>query len=254
MKSLRLDFIFSAPTTMMPLLAVPRRLLLLRSFATSSSTESFFSYNSGRARRRRQRALWKRREEERYRQMSFDPKDEVDRRTVRDILFPDPHRDETKKREWSLPSLNRLRPAMVKAWGEYRSTWEGFSSPGFLVEDKKADDSASTAQPNLEAKGKEVYDNAKRNADFLQKEAMDLRQTVRETTGIHSTEDLKRVAAEWMKLMTTCLQEFMVGYRKGRDDEVEKMLTQYFQEMEKEMDQPKRRKRKRRSTAQKLRF
>jgi hypothetical protein len=33
-----------------------------------------------------------------------------------------------------------------------------------------------------------------------------------------------------MKLATDCLREFMAGYRQGRDQEVEKMMNEYFQE------------------------
>jgi hypothetical protein len=75
---------------------------------------------------------------------------------------------------------------------------------------------------------------------------LELRKEVRERTGINSSEDLKRYAAEAMQLMSTSLKEFMAGYRKGRDDEVEKMLTEYFQDLKKKFSKPRRRKRKRR--------
>ena len=42
--------------------------------------------------------------------------------------------------------------------------------------------------------------------------------------------------SESMRLATDCLKEFMAGYRKGRDEEVDKMLHKYFQELNWEED------------------
>jgi hypothetical protein len=55
-------------------------------------------------------------------------------------------------------------------------------------------------------------------------------EQAKDTTGIHNTEDLRMVAEDMMRLATQCLKEFMAGYRQGRDDEVDKMLNEYFQE------------------------
>lgn len=97
-----------------------------------------------------------------------------------------------------------------------------------------------------ESKKDEISANVQRNVDFVKKESTKLRDEVRERTGIHTTEDLRQVAGDMMKLASACLKEFMSGYRKGRDDETEKMLTEYFQELEEKVNKPKRRKPKRR--------
>jgi hypothetical protein len=39
-----------------------------------------------------------------------------------------------------------------------------------------------------------------------------------------------------LRLANECVTEFMKGYRLGRDDEVDKMLTQYFQELDEAAD------------------
>lgn len=78
----------------------------------------------------------------------------------------------------------------------------------------------------------------KRNFDFVQKEGSYWKSRAQDETGIHTKEDLKKWAGDQMKLASECLSEFMVGYRKGRDDEVDKMLHQYFQENE-EQDEKK---------------
>lgn len=85
----------------------------------------------------------------------------------------------------------------------------------------------------------QVEDNVQKNAQFVRENAQELLQHTQDRTGIRSTEDLKELAAEWMKLATECLKEFMAGYRKGRDDEIDKMLHEYFQDEEKEESKAK---------------
>jgi hypothetical protein len=127
----------------------------------------------------------------------------------------------------------------------YKSTWDGFfTSKGFIVEHKE--DEGLDLKENIHEKTQEVKGNVKQNVHFLAQESDSVRQKVTEATGISTKEDLRRVAAEMMRLAANCVNEFMSGYRKGRDDEVEKMLTQYFQEIETAANKPKRRKIKRR--------
>ena len=57
-------------------------------------------------------------------------------------------------------------------------------------------------------------------------------EEAKKQTGIKNTDDLKAFAAEQMKLANTCLKEFMAGYRKGRDEEIDRMLHEYFQDGE----------------------
>lgn len=170
-----------------------------------------------------------------------------DTRTVMDLIFPNPYKNEplppnTKK--WPT-TFSGWRRAFAKTWDMYRWTWRGFfTSRGFLVEDEldkkfieenKKDETKLTTSPD------EVIENVRRNAEFAKEEALKIRATVREKTGIESKEDMKRWVAAGMKLFSECVKEFMAGYRKGRDDEVEKMLTQYFQNLEEQANKPKRR-------------
>ena len=53
---------------------------------------------------------------------------------------------------------------------------------------------------------------------------------------IYTSEDIKKVAEDILQLVTDCLKEFMAGYRKGRDDEIDKMLNEYFKEEEEKND------------------
>lgn len=133
----------------------------------------------------------------------------------------------------------------------YRSTWNGFwTSKGFFVEDPKQVEQdrndAENMDQTLSKKKNEIVENVKRNVEFVSTESDNIRKQVREATGIDSKEDLRKFAGDMMKLASECVQEFMAGYRKGRDDETEKMITQYFKDLEEEANLPKRRKRKRR--------
>ena len=53
-----------------------------------------------------------------------------------------------------------------------------------------------------------------------------------DATGISSREELRAWVGEQLKLATACLTEFMKGYRSGRDDEVDKMLHEYFKDLD----------------------
>jgi hypothetical protein len=219
----------------------------------STKTTSFFSYTSGRARRRRQRQELYRKHRMHIRQ----PGDEgsiisrmnvtEDKRTIRDLLFPVPDFGHKPKPEPPRRRLTFMEYCSIfrQAWIEYRASWDGFwTSQGFLVEDSNTK-SSDEFKKTMREKQKEVEANVKRNVKFLKRGAAALQKEVSERSGIQTTEDLKRVAAEGMKLMTECVKEFMAGYRKGRDDEVEKMLNEYFQQLKKEAEKPKRRRPKR---------
>jgi hypothetical protein len=217
---------------------------------------SFFTYNSGRSRRRRKRQqlVAQRREsalEERV-AASPPPKEEEDTRSVRQIIFPQPFEHmvvpDDYKMHWPT-SLSMWRQALTKSYSQYIETWDGFfTSPGFIVQSKDDDVQINAKELQLVAENRrtEITANVKRNVDFVKEEREKLREKLRETTGIHTTEDLRRVAGDMMKLASECVKEFMTGYRKGRDDETEKMLTEYFQELDEKVNKPRRRKAKRR--------
>jgi hypothetical protein len=172
-------------------------------------------------------------------------------------LFPEPKYDDGSavppqhRIRWP-KSFGEWRDALTGAWSDYRSTWRGFlTSRGFLVEDPDEKmQNQQDRQTRRDEALRSIKDTARKNVDLLRSEAESLRARTREITGINSKDDLKRWVGNVLQLFTDCVKEFMVGYRKGRDDEVEKMLTEYFQELEKSsaatVDRPKRRKRKRR--------
>jgi hypothetical protein len=69
-----------------------------------------------------------------------------------------------------------------------------------------------------------VRRNVRRNSKLLRKGALSLRKQVREQTGIRTQEDVRRVATELMTLVSQSLQEFLGGYREGRNLQVKRMM------------------------------
>ena len=55
-------------------------------------------------------------------------------------------------------------------------------------------------------------------------------------TGVSTKEELREWVGEQLKLGTACLSQFMRGYRKGRDDEVDRMLHEYFKDLDKQTE------------------
>jgi hypothetical protein len=187
-----------------------------------------------------------------------------DTRTIMDLVFPNPYKGyppPPNAIQWPT-SVTEWRDRLRKTWDLYRWTWRGFwNSKGFMVEDEldktlpipsynnnstnrdattttvsssslssssMNDDSNSTTAPDPN----EIIANVRRNAQFIKEEAVSLGDRIKQTTGIETKDDLKQIVAGAMKLFTECVNQFMAGYRKGRDDEVEQMLTQYFQTLE----------------------
>ena len=239
---------------------------ILRECRKLSSSPSFFSYTSGRARRRRE--LQQSRRQRKLRKTSAlelrdnykdNNDDDEDTRTVSDILFPNPYKDEPNPYATSgqgFESFASFRKVFSLAWIEYKGTWKGFfTSSGFLVEDKPEKTTANAeeekvnpVEPELETEivktGKKIQKNVQRNVTFLRQETDTLRKEVEERTGIRSTDDIKALARDVMRLASDCVAEFLAGYRKGRDDEVEKMLSEYFKDLQEKADKPVERKRR----------
>ena len=74
--------------------------------------------------------------------------------------------------------------------------------------------------------------NLQKNISTIQQEAPKLVQMGQQVTGISSREELRAWVGAQLKLGTACLTEFMKGYRSGRDDEVDKMLHEYFKDLD----------------------
>ena len=166
-------------------------------------------------------------------------------------------------------------PTFRLAWREYRQSWEGFwTQRGFLVLTKEElaeqerkereergddqdpveennDDRDDYDENNNDKKKKKKDDNdkedtldmmqrnARRNFRGVKTMALMIRKQVREKTGIQSSGDIMALSRYFMEQFTEVIQQFMAGYRKGRDEEVEKMLTQYFQGLDKNQNNKK---------------
>ena len=124
----------------------------------------------------------------------------------------------------------------VGGWQDYMWTWRGFwANPGFLVRDpldEEEDDAKKDQQEKQKGIEDTIEDNVKRNTAFLKDEAQNAKTQFQDATGIRTMADVKEYAAKGLQLATECVKEFMQGYRKGRDEEVENMLTKYLQEFQ----------------------
>lgn len=134
--------------------------------------------------------------------------------------------------------------ALSRAWEKYLWTHEGFLIAekrrdvrgNILPDDEKMEDDgdgvASTVQDRAAEAASQVSSNVQKNVETLKDEAPKLLKMGQQLTGISTKEQLREWASDQLKLATECLGEFMNGYRKGRDDEVDRMLHKYFQEIE----------------------
>ena len=169
-----------------------------------------------------------------------DREERDDGRTWRTILFP-PAYDDGSNPDPPVPwpkSPQAWYLAFGKAWVVYRGTWEGFLSN---MSPKPKEEEAVTIQEQKDVENsatmtQKIADNASQNIEMTQEEGGKLLEEVKSKTGIYSLEDVKKLAREMMKVATAMLREFMMEYRKGRDEEVEKMLHEYFQEEEEKED------------------
>jgi ElaB/YqjD/DUF883 family membrane-anchored ribosome-binding protein len=169
------------------------------------------------------------------------------------VLWPQPHGSaaridlkQQQRQSRRIPRFSDFR----RAWALYKETWEdgisGRPSAAKLerlkreelarkLAEAEADVEASTVSlkeggisDERERQLKEIGDNAARNIRLIRKDAQQLLDQAKDRTGIHTQDDLKAVAAQMMQTVTECIQEFMAGYRQGRDQEIDKMLNEYF--------------------------
>jgi len=180
------------------------------------------------------------------------------------VLWPRPHGDPVQKSVSSFSNLRQRIPTvgqLKKGWALYKETWEdgitgvpttgkvdrpttiggvgesnnsGGASSSFSSMDPSSSPSMVVAN---EEQLRDIGDNAAKNLHIVRKDAQSLLEHTKETTGIRTQEDMKALASEAMKTATECIREFMTGYRKGRDTEIDKMLHEYFQEEEKTQEQ-----------------
>mmetsp|Transcript_23393 Transcript_23393/g.50735 ORF Transcript_23393/g.50735 Transcript_23393/m.50735 type:complete len:398 (-) Transcript_23393:68-1261(-) len=157
------------------------------------------------------------------------------------------------KRTYEIPkTIEGWKTVLRKTWHQYYDTFEGWETADEREEREReerrakgiADEDVIDAEEEdvvyeleidedaIKRKQREITDNFGRNVNVLSSTGRDLVQQAKDTTGIRTKEDLQRWAGDQMKLMTACLSEFMGGYREGRDEEVDRMLNEYFKELD----------------------
>lgn len=153
------------------------------------------------------------------------------------ILWPstiDDHEDDSKQN----PSSDRRLPTwkqIKNGWKMYMETWEdGLRGEPSAEKLRLRAESQATKERGLSNKiedgasgssVEQIQDNVSRNLRDMREDAEGI---IEQAKG--SKEDIQKIAADAMRLATECLQEFMTGYRHGRDQEIDKMLNEYFQE------------------------
>jgi hypothetical protein len=140
------------------------------------------------------------------------------------VLWPSPH-EEPPSWMQSMRNLPRTKD-FRRAWKEYKSTWAAGLRGDAPVEGEENDDTSEELDINTD----KLRQNLSQNVTAARGEAQQLVERVSNRTGIRNQQDLRKFATDMMKLATDCLREFMAGYRQGRDQEVEKMMNEYFQE------------------------
>lgn len=178
------------------------------------------------------------------------------RNDIKSSLFPrtipDPKSLNDKNQKIQYPkTFAGWKRVFMCAWKNYKFTWEGFRGGGSDNDEEdesqtKNQETKSGMETMIDEQRETVTNNVERNTEFIQKEAPRFFDFVQQETKIYTKEDLKQWAGEQLKLATLCVNEFMGGYRSGRDGEMDKMLNEYFQEEEDEADEDLGRRRKRR--------
>jgi len=172
------------------------------------------------------------------------------RQKIRAALLVEPYADQVGSinlsKRTSYRSIAEWMIILQKSWSAYKETWEGFSdnitgSGAYdqnSYEEKEKDDNNEPVfdtDAMIKTTG-DLSDNAERNVKALKEEGFRTVEVIKEATGVRNKRDFKAWAATQIKLTSVCVNEFMTGYRKGRDDEVDKMLNEYFKEIDEKVD------------------
>ena len=118
-----------------------------------------------------------------------------------------------------------------QTWAMYKETWGGSANgKNFVDQDGQEKEGSKGIDEEIVRHGRTMKSNLEKNLEFTKREGAALLEETKTYTGIHTKDDLKAFAAEQMKLANACLKEFMAGYRQGRDEEIDRMLHEYFQD------------------------
>lgn len=191
--------------------------------------------------------------------------DEESSDSIYKILTGRPQEDpsdyvEEGRKKYVLPkTLEGWKTFVRDVWTTYYNTFQGWETEeerierereerrtkGLPVDDADGEDETETVyeieydEDALRRKQKDITDNVGRNLNIAHSTGQDLLEKAKEKTGIRTKEDLKIWAGEQMKLATACLSEFMGGYREGRDEEVDRMLNEYFKDLDENDEEEK---------------
>lgn len=191
--------------------------------------------------------------------LNTSDKKEEDPRGWKLLLGEDPLPDMFKDVEEELLEEKQKRPPrnaqeVLEAFREtgrlYMSTWDGFFSnyeekePGETntretQEEKEKEEEPLFDEKEFMERRRDIKKNVKRNVETLREEGSHVLEAAKEYTGIRDKVDLKKWAMKQLVLANECVASFMKGYRKGRDDEMDKMLHEYFQDIEDLVDDEK---------------
>lgn len=152
---------------------------------------------------------------------------------------PQPNPPEVQKKLESKYRKISLAMAIPEVWDQYKMTWDGFFDNHNKQKIKKEDEEEGNNnydykdfidEEELTRKQRDIRKNIKRNVKVLREEGGHALEKAKTITGIRNKNDLVEFSMEQLKLANECVGEFMNGYRKSRDDEIDKMMNQYFQE------------------------
>lgn len=167
-------------------------------------------------------------------------------------IFPSPQPDPIERRKADeIENQNKkrrtIREGLALGWRDYKLTWEGFFDN---LKEKKDKDSTTTTSTRIsdgvesilqnidEEKiiqgQKDIQKNVKRNIKVIKNEGAEVIEAVKDFTGITTKEELTRWVMVQLKLANECVAEFMKGYRTTRDEEIDKMMNEYFKDFDEE--------------------
>ncbi len=135
--------------------------------------------------------------------------------------------NENKKKSHETFFLFKLWNVTTKSWQDYKETWGFFDKTNEEKTEKGTtlNDITMPSLDDIQERQKDVQQNFKKNIQTIQQDLQTAKQTYQ-----NESEEIKEWVGQQIKFANQCVGEFMKGYRKGRDDEVEKMLHDYFQD------------------------
>ena len=172
--------------------------------------------------------------------------DERDK-SIFSILGANPQPDPPELQQVKLARKRKLTlmEAIPEAWEMYKGTWEGFfdnHKKGFSDKNKDSEednvnDESFIDEEKITKKQKELRKNIKGNVKALKKEGANALEAAKDVTGIRNKKDLVEWSMKQLKLANECLGEFMMGYRRARDEEIDKVMNEYFKDFDVEGDE-----------------